>query len=115
MPCLKSHGIVSGVNGLEQENLDSSAGRSEEFHSGVYDTRIVHHEQRTGRDEIRKPAENVMSHFAVGILQQFACSAIGERMACYAVVGQRIVEVLDSNVLDILKCHVTKFILQMQN
>lgn len=96
---LERHQVVAGVERFEAENLDEGARFFAEVQACLYDSGVVAHQQAVGREPVGKPVECRLRNLSAAVKQQFRGVAAGERVLGDAFVGQRIVVVVDADIL----------------
>lgn len=96
---LERHQVVAGVERFEAEYLDEGARLFAKVEPRLYDTGVVAHEQSVGRQPFGQVAECRLRYFSAAVKQQFRGVATGEGIFGYSFVGQRVVVVVDADIL----------------
>ena len=103
---LENLGIVDGRNRFEAEHLDGgTAAGFAKTQAGINHLSVVVDEHAVLGQQSRHVAELMRGDVATGIKQQFAAVAVGQRMLGNAFVGQRIVEILNAYVANVVDIH----------
>lgn len=84
---------------FETKNLDERAGLFPEMQTGLNHTGVVTHEQRIVRQQFGQSVECRFRNLSASIKQQFRCVATGERIFGDSFVGQRVVILVDADIL----------------
>ena len=79
--------------GLEAEYLYYGTCSLAEQQAGMYHLGVVEHQHGTLGQQLRQVVEAVLRYIVTAQTQQLGVVALGQRVAGYALVGQRIVVV----------------------
>ena len=93
--------------GQKAEDLDERSRLLAEMEACLYHSGIVEHHECSRWPMFGKRREGVFAHFAAPIEQQLGAIALGKRELGYALIGQRIVKLINGDV-SCMFVHATK-------